>query len=41
MDEEQCLELLHMYFAEFTAFATKNQLFPEIFISKILTLILL
>lgn len=41
MDEEQFLELLHMYFAEFTASATKNQLFPEQFISKILTLILL
>lgn len=41
MDEEQFLELLHMYFAEFTASATKTQLFPEIFISKILTLILL
>lgn len=41
MDEEESLELFPMYFTEFTASATNPQLFPEIFIFKILTLILL
>lgn len=41
IDEEECLELFPTYFTEFTASATNPQLFPEIFIFKILTLILL
>lgn len=41
MDEEESLELFPMFFTEFTAAATNSQLFPKIFIFKILTLILL